>query len=282
MKLRTAIIGAGTKGALYPDARLTHAHAFSQDGFQLLGFADVDTKNLTKAKQRWDCIGVETVHEIMTLQPDVVTVAVSDAFHFNVLKAIALQEHKPRLVFTEKPFCQTYAEAKEIAELYKLKGIKLSVNFPRRFLPQFAALKDFKFNRMAGFYTKGIHNLCHLVDLALLLGIENIEPVEVKREDINVFEVVLYGPSGKAILEDHGARIRMVPLKFRDDFPSDRVLDYARESCNPIDLSMAMTLAALNIQDHIWSDFSMDKTTPLISTVENALRVMEVCEQWRK
>lgn len=273
--LKVVVIGAGTKGALYPDERLTHAHAFSRNGFHLLGFVDLDKDNLAKAKQRWGGIGAESVEEIMSLRPDVVTVAVSDWAHYDVLKEIAEQEHKPRLVFTEKPFCQNLKQAQEIAELYRDKEIGLSVNFSRRFLPEFQDLAKCKYTSAMGYCTKGLHNLSHLADLALLLQVQ-VKAVEIPRADLNVFEVEMFGPSGKTAILDHGARVRFAPVRPRADHPSDKMLDYSREVSYPVDLHRAMEYAAKNIRAHLTDG------TPLLSTVENALEVMEVCQQWQK
>lgn len=273
--LKALIIGAGTKGALYPDERLTHAHAFSGFGFDLIGFVDSDPLNLQKASERWGKPSFQSIEEAFVQKPDVVTVAVSDTAHFEVLKAIAEQEHKPRLVFTEKPFCQNYAQATEIAELYQEQGIEISVNFSRRFLPEFQDLECFSFKRFVGTFTKGIHNLSHLVDLATLLDVEIIQTVQIDRSDLNVFEVDLYGYMGKISILDHGAQIRHIPSKPRPDYSEDTVLDYDKEQITRVALPKAMGFAARNIYKHL------KEGKPLLSTIENALHVMEVCDRWQ-
>jgi hypothetical protein len=277
MSLKTLVIGAGTKGALYPDERLTHAWAFSRDGFELVGFCDTNSHNLNKAYDRWKKpVFMSLQAAIANQEPDVVTVAVSDTAHYDVLKAIAEQEHKPRLVFTEKPFCQNFKQASEIAELYKAAGITLSVNFSRRFLPEYQGLQidPSEVFGVSSVFTKGLHNFCHLTDLMLLWDIEDFSGFDIDRETLNVFEIEIYGIDQKISILDHGAQIRIIPTKPREDYPADTILDYEREQVIQVDLADAMRLAASNIWSHLNNDI------PLISTVENALNVMEACEQW--
>jgi len=274
--LRVLIIGAGTKGALYPEERLTHAHAFSRNGFELLGFYDTNFSNASKAANRWNTrYSWNGLDEAFDNNPDVVTVAVSDESHFSTLLSIA--QYKPKLVFTEKPFCQNLKEAKTIANLYKELGIELSVNFTRRFLPKYQNLKvdPDKFISGHGWITKGLHNLCHLADLAVMLNIREMACSEIKRSSLNVFEADLFYEDQKISFLDHGSKIFIIPTNPRSDYQQDTVLNYGHGRAMFVDLSSAMELAARNIREHLLHG------EPLISTVENALRVMEVCDQWQ-
>lgn len=278
-RLKVLIVGAGTKGALYPDERLTHAWAFSRDGFELVGFFDTNGENSHKAAQRWNTQSYATLGSGLDMHPDVVCVAASDTAHFEILKKIAeFKRHKPRLVFTEKPFCQNLKQARHIAKLYKKAGITLSVNFSRRFLPQYQQLAGTVKTPLAftGTLTKGLHNYCHLADLAGLLGAKEFGCININRQALNVFEAEIYTWGGKISILDHGALIQITPTKPREDYPTESMLDYSRQVSLAVDLKAAMGHAANNIYQHLTAG------APLLSTVENALQVMEVCEKWRK
>lgn len=281
MSLKTLIIGAGTKGALYPDERLTHAHAFSQNGFYLSGFYDAQYTKAVEATKKWGGEAFLTLDYALKFLPDVVCVTADDAAHFDVLKAIALNKYyKPSLVFTEKPFCQNARQAKTIAKLYQKAGITLSVNFSRRFLPEYRDLAQRippqNVVAMTGVLTKGIHNYSHMADLGQLFRVKTIETTTLQRQYLNIFEATLYCWDRKIEFVDHGAQIRIIPTKARDDYPLDRMLDYFQEETIPVDLGAAMGYAADNIRDHLLHG------APLMSTVENALAVMEACDKWRK
>lgn len=275
-ELTVIIIGAGTKGALYAEKELTHAYTFSQEPFKLFSFVDSNPKNLSKACKRWNTKGFDSIQEAFQCKPDIVTIAVPEKEHYEVLRGIAKEEYKPRLVFTEKPFCASYDEAKEIADIYKEKGIELSINFSRRFIPEYQMLVDLECHTMTGYYTKGLHNLCHLVDLSIMFGVDKLTPILVQRDYLNIFEVDLFSDLTKISLLDHGSRIRYIPISLRKDYPQDRILNYSKESFLYIDLSKAMLFAAANIYEHLFYN------EPLLSTVENALQVMKECEKWQK
>lgn len=183
------IVGAGQIGAFY-DAPgspniLTHAHAFSvADGFQLVGFVDVDAKKGQEAATRWDTQYFKTLEEAFaSSRIDVVCVAVPDAYHYQTLQE--LLNYPLKLVFAEKPFCGDVEKAQEILRLYELRNVAIQVNYSRRFVPEFQVLaqqiQSGEFGEClggTGLYGKGfIHNGSHMVNLLqFLFGNGDIQP----------------------------------------------------------------------------------------------------------
>ncbi|MDA7707907.1 Gfo/Idh/MocA family oxidoreductase [Flavobacteriaceae bacterium] len=171
------IVGAGDIGAGYdtPNSNfyLSHAHAFKDHpGFKLIGFVEPNKYNAAIASEKWgvDCF-ISLDHAFDNFKIDVVSIAVPDEFHYNILKEVI--KYKPKFVLAEKPLTQTIPQAIEIVNLYR--EIPCIVNFKRRFTPEIIALKEKIVNNYFGefrfgtsYYGKGfIHNGSHLVNLLL-------------------------------------------------------------------------------------------------------------------
>ncbi len=181
--LKVLIIGAGNIGALFdrPDSKfvLTHAHAFKKHkGFDLLGFIDSDEQKAINASAIWDCQNFCSLTDAFSrTKVDVVCIANPDEFHYSTLKEVA--KYSIKSVFSEKPFTKTEVEGQEIINLYKKLNIPISVNYSRRFVPEFQELRRKISDGMlgsflcgTGFYGKGIlHNGSHMIDmLRFLIG----------------------------------------------------------------------------------------------------------------
>ena len=175
--LRALIIGAGKIAAGYdaPDAKeiLTHAHGFqSVPGFTLTGFVDRDLAQAEQAAAKWGGKAFAEIRAAFADGPvDVVSVATPDATHAAVLKELAA--YSPRLIFCEKPLALSWTDAQAIDELYRHLPTVIQVNYLRRFVPEFQAVKQAiaagsygRFLTGSGFYVKGfLHNGSHMVDL---------------------------------------------------------------------------------------------------------------------
>ncbi len=175
--LRALIIGAGKIAAGYdaPDSKeiLTHAHGFlSVPGFTLIGFVDRDLAQAEQAAAKWGGQAYADVRAAFADGPiDVVSVATPDETHAAVLKELAA--YMPRLIFCEKPLALNGADAQAIHELYRHLPTEIQVNYLRRFVPEFRAVKQAiasgsygRFLTGSGFYVKGfLHNGSHMVDL---------------------------------------------------------------------------------------------------------------------
>ncbi|OGD63341.1 hypothetical protein A2160_02550 [Candidatus Beckwithbacteria bacterium RBG_13_42_9] len=176
-QLNVLIIGAGNIGAFYDDPHskniLTHAHAFTKHkGFNLLGFVDTNQKKAERAAAIWKASAFSTTTEAFNQKGvDVAVVATPDEHHYEILEKIS--RFPVKLVLAEKPFVKNTTEAKEILRIYQKKKIPGVVNYTRRFVPEFAKIKESilkdkygTFITGSGYYGKGIiHNGSHLIDL---------------------------------------------------------------------------------------------------------------------
>ena len=175
--LRALVIGAGKIAAGYdtPQSKeiLTHAHGFrSVPVFTLIGFVDRDLAQAEQAAAKWGGQAYASIRAAFADGPiDVVSVATPDETHAAVLKELA--PFSPRLIFCEKPLALSWTDAQAIQELYRHLPTEIQVNYLRRFVPEFRAVKQAiasgsygRFLTGSGFYVKGfLHNGSHMVDL---------------------------------------------------------------------------------------------------------------------
>jgi len=179
-KFKVGIIGCGDIGFFFDykkkiDGALTHFKAFNDSNkFEVKAIAET-------RKEIRDLIGSE--YEIKTYESyermleenelDVIVVATNDESHFEILNKLV--NHKPKLVFSEKPLAHNLEEAEGITKLYDKNKIPLQVNFTRRFLDEFKDIDDIVKNNRIGeiesatfYYSRGlIHNASHYLDLVL-------------------------------------------------------------------------------------------------------------------
>jgi len=133
------IIGAGSIGAMKPDhidspateIPLTHAHAvYSDNNFKLLWVYDKSVPAMQQANKKWSC------SRSFSLDPvDVLVIATPTNTHLEQIQKICMANKKdrPRLIILEKPAGSNIHEATKIDYLTKEFGIKVVVNYGRRF-----------------------------------------------------------------------------------------------------------------------------------------------------
>lgn len=176
-KYNVLIIGAGKIAAFYDNPNsssvITHAHAFTRnENFNLVGFFDINTDKAIYASEIWGgkCfIALEDAFKENTI--DVVTIAVPDEYHFDVLKEIL--NYEPKLILLEKPITKTFTEAQDIENILLKKNTKILVNYSRRFVEKYELIKEEVQTEVYGsfvtgtcYYGKGlIHNGTHAIDL---------------------------------------------------------------------------------------------------------------------
>jgi predicted dehydrogenase len=313
-QLSVLIIGAGTKGAFGP---VSHAQAFKRAGYKILGFYDKDREKAVQAAEKWGGIPYDNMQHVCRNEtPDVISIAVSDNAHSVVIDELI---YKPfRLLFVEKPFGHGPTSARCQAEAFKERNIPIAVNYTRRFIPALrklaAELVQGSFGEFlggSGFYGKGLyHNGSHMLDLlAMLLGdvqsvkalgtIKDGNPEDpsvsailvydrqpfymgvVPRTFVNAFDITLYFQKAAIRLTDCGRQLDIVPAIPRIDFPQENVYGGFSEAyltaslldCHQASFDQPMYVAVKNIADHL------NQGVPLLSTAENAIKVLEICEE---
>jgi len=198
-KFNVLIIGAGKIGAFFDSPMspetLTHAHAFSKHrGFNLIGFYDLDYKKAQRAAKLWKVKSFRSLADTFTENRiDIISVAVPDNSHYQVLKEI-IQYH-PKFVFAEKPLTTLFSSSRKIVNLFQKNKIPLLVNYSRRFVPEFIELKKEidrktygKFLGGIGYYGKGIlHNGSHLINL-LKYYLGKIQIIDVIKSEKDFYD----------------------------------------------------------------------------------------------
>ena len=183
MILRAALLGCGWMGSEFePDASLgiaTHAAAYTACAdTQLVAVCDADPAQAERAGERWQVSAryTEAARLLAEAQPEIVSICTPDDTHHTLIRA-ALETPSVRGIFAEKPLALQSAQARELAELARARGVVLAVNYTRRYATAHAEVRrrieGGEFGRIVtvgGFYTKGtLHNGTHWFDLARLL-----------------------------------------------------------------------------------------------------------------
>lgn len=315
-RYRVLIVGAGNIGAFFdtPGDKnvLTHAHAFtSHEGFELTGFVDTDIKKAKKAAAIWGVKAYTSVEEAFAAgRIDVVSVSVPDELHHAVLKSLA--SFPVKLVFAEKPLAKSVREAREICRLYKKKGIKLAVNYTRRYVPEFAALKEEiasgvygRFISGSAYYGKGLfHNGSHMADLMRYLigeigssrklavirdhyrddpSVEavisfknggNLSLMCVPPEHYTVFECDLFFEKKRVRITDAGFKMERYDVKPSKVFKGYRNLTLAALTATRMGEAMLWAV------DNIYAHFS--GKAALKCSGADALGTIEACEKIKR
>jgi len=132
--MNAAVIGVGNMGK-------HHARNYSEiAGVNLIAIADTDPKIGRDIAKKLNCRYYKNYQELLSKETlDLVTVAVPTKLHKKVaLDCIARGIH----ILIEKPIASTVAEAKEIVQKAKQKGIKFTVGHIERFNPAVLKLKE--------------------------------------------------------------------------------------------------------------------------------------------
>lgn len=219
------IIGAGNIGAFFdtPDSEkiLTHAHAFNSiEDFNLIGFVDVDYEKAKTAASIWNTEAYKNIKDaFIKYYIDVVCVCVPDDYHYEVLMEIC--NYKPKFVFAEKPLTKTLEQGEKILKVYSDKNIYGGINYIRRFVPEFKAVRkeimEGKYGRFitgTGYYGKGVlHSGSHTIDfLRYMAGdISNITVLNHKtdfyKDDPSILLKVNFLSGGDCLLSVVDANI---------------------------------------------------------------------------
>lgn len=131
--VRVGIIGMGIRGRLYGRAILQNPDA------QLVGFADINPKNLKEAEKFFGVKGMTDYKELFDKDLDAVIIATPDFAHTEpTLMAIERGFH----IMVEKPLTMDVKEAEKIVEKAKEKNIKAQVAFENRWNAPFVMVRE--------------------------------------------------------------------------------------------------------------------------------------------
>lgn len=180
MKLNCAIVGCGkiAEGYDSPDDNKirTHVKAYLENNdCNLVGVCDHDVNKLKDLQSRWGTVPIFNDLDLMlsSCKIDLLSICTPTEFHLESFKSAANSNIKS--VWMEKPSSNDCESIQEMIEEENDKGMKVYVNYFRRYDLGFAKVKEAlddlgKVNHVIGYYSKGMkNNASHLVDLLVWL-----------------------------------------------------------------------------------------------------------------
>lgn len=320
-KLRALIVGCGRIAGGFDSARsnsgefpVTHVGGYMQDSrFEITGCVEPDDSRRLAFMNRWkipaDYRSIEDVRTAGT-QFDVVSICSPTQSHARDLE-VALQL-APRLVFCEKPVTESAARTEQAVAACGKSGVRLAVNYTRRWDPSIAelrqAMQQGRFGALrsvVAYYNKGLmNNGSHMLDLLQwLLGplrvvevgrpVDDHTPVDPSvpawleaadglpvllacghAADYALFELQLVFANGLVTMEEGGLYWRERKVVVSETFSGYRVLDKGRRSAGGYLRAMS------NAVDNIFAAITHGR--PLASTGETALTTQRLCEEIRR
>jgi predicted dehydrogenase len=191
--LRAGLIGCGAIGSRYDEGRTEDNSIFTQAGMfsatTEIDFACITEPDPVRRKAcqaAWKVPVAYADHlEMLDDAPlDIVGLATPDETHATILEDI-LAHSKPKVIFTEKPLCESAAKSNALGLRCETAGIALIVDYVRRHDENHTALRHFlstggigQLHTVSAYYVRGIrHNGCQMINLLrFFLG----DPVRVR------------------------------------------------------------------------------------------------------
>lgn len=186
--LKIGVLGTGHLGKIH-----LKCIGLAQESYELVGFFDPDPEVAASVAEQY---GTRAFPDAASLieAVDVVDVVTPTTTHFKLAtQVIAAGKH----LFIEKPITHTLAEAEQLVELAKAKGVKVQVGHVERFNPALLALGNTPVNpmfieahRLAVFNPRGtdvsvvLDLMIH--DLDIILSLVDSEVSEVHASGVAV------------------------------------------------------------------------------------------------
>ncbi|MBT5399290.1 Gfo/Idh/MocA family oxidoreductase [bacterium] len=179
---KAAVIGCGGIGSQLqfdPGAIkygiCTHAAAYdAHPDTHLVSLCDINEKHLKSAMEYWNVNqGYNDWSKLLIeSDPDIVSICTPASTHYDIAVA-CIQSKSVKGVLLEKPVSETIEQAEELQSMFENSGIKVLINYRRRFLKPLKSLKHLINKKdfgnpilVRGVYTKGlVHNGSHWIDL---------------------------------------------------------------------------------------------------------------------
>ena len=265
---------------------------------------DSDYQKSIEAAAQWGGEAFISIQDAARHPVDVVVVATPDDTHEAVLNQIY---GWGRVIFAEKPFTRDFETARILVQKFNMAGQAVAVNYTRRFSPTFQGIQGLRLDRTfgdflggSGFYGNGLyHSGAHMIDLLrMLLGEVSVQGAGVKffdakqddpsvfgvllvagspfylgvipRPCVNAFELTLYFTNAVIRITDIGRLVELYQPIPRPDLPTEMV--YPTKGLQSFDMREPMMVAVQNIKDYLLHG------TRLLSTGENALEVLKICQ----
>ena len=133
-KVKIGVVGAGIYGTY-------HIRTYKCDpNVEKVVFCDLNEERKRIAEEKFGVKGYTSIKEMIeTEKLDAVSIATSDPYHFEPCKDAI--ESGIKYLLIEKPMALTVKECEEIIELAKKNGVKISVDFHKRWDPAYNCIK---------------------------------------------------------------------------------------------------------------------------------------------
>lgn len=144
--LKVALVGAGKMGISHLSILGAHPNV------KVVGVCDTSKMVLDTLEKYGSFPCFLDFHKMINqAKPDAVLVAVPTKYHYSFIKELL---NKGIHVFTEKPFCLTLEQGKELVDLAKAKGVVNQVGYHNKFVGTFQEVKHL----VKGGYLGDIHH----------------------------------------------------------------------------------------------------------------------------
>ena len=188
---KAVVVGCGAIGGGRDlNSSFTHGGCYHyHDQIILSAGVDKDEIQASRFSDRYGCYSDSDLLSVLNLyEPAVVSVCTSDETHYDIVRAILLSPHPPKVIFLEKPACASVQQYETLLTMASDCGTVILVNHSRRFNPHYSAIRErianFDFGRLIRvrsiYYAGWMHNGTHVIDtLSFLLD----DSIRVKRID---------------------------------------------------------------------------------------------------
>jgi predicted dehydrogenase len=187
--LKALIVGCGKIAGGQDNEKSTHAGVYlANNGVEIVACFDIDTAKGKIFSEVYHCQAEQNLQDALDKhQPDIVSVCTPDNTHFETAKNILTSKQNPKLIFLEKPACQTDTELDELIILSEQNDIPIVVNHTRRFDQHHQQLRERIAEDEFGdlvtvnitYYSGWEHNGVHIIDSLSFLFDDSIEIKEI-------------------------------------------------------------------------------------------------------
>jgi predicted dehydrogenase len=183
--MKVLVIGCGMISGYFEDPETAPVYSHAKAYLRVfgknvqLGFCDPDASKVLSMSEKFSgkALSADLQKAIAEFQPDVVSVCTPDQTHAAIIEEILRNPQSVRLVFAEKPICQTRSELEKLMTLEEKSRAKIIVNHSRRFDQAHVRLREIILSGMLGklirtdidYYGGLVHLGVHVVDYLLYL-----------------------------------------------------------------------------------------------------------------
>ncbi len=156
-KVKVGVVGAGIYGNY-------HIHTYVCNPYvEKVVFCDLNEQRRNETEKKYGIKGYSTVKEMLKNENlDAVSIATPDPYHFEPAKDAITSGIKYLLI--EKPLATTVEECEELVSLAQEYGVKVSVDFHKRWDPAYNCIKD-EIEKDGGKYIRGYMSLDDIIDV---------------------------------------------------------------------------------------------------------------------